>query len=364
MLPVGCGKGSPTSPPSTATPVLPILTSTPTLTPTSVWTLAPTLSFTPSPSLTQTNSPTAGNTSTKTPTPTITFSPTFTTTTSFTATLSDTPTDSLTISPTSTATVTFSPTYTTTITFTGTPTNTPTNSSTATLTATPTATNPIDIDYTQIQYCPNQTPTVFTGLATYYTIGSPNPCSIPSASLPAYYVALSSADYALSGGCGAYIQVCTGAVTVVEMVADECPASSNPACYEGSHHLDMSQSAFVALFGSTSVGQGPVTWQFIAGTAGTNVQCYVNTGYSQYYGAFVFFNSNFPLTKVEAMINSVWTDLPRSTFNTWVASSGIGATGPYQFRLTDARGDQLTPTFASLTGGSTYDTGAQFPACP
>ncbi|UNI20822.1 hypothetical protein JDV02_006874 [Purpureocillium takamizusanense] len=98
----------------------------------------------------------------------------------------------------------------------------------------------------------------YSGDITYYAVGLGS-CGFNDAGLDMVdnIVAVSDKLYDDLGNgiCGKKLSITANGKTIIGTVRDKCPS-----CAKGS--LDVSEGAFVKLFGSTGVGRSKVTWSF------------------------------------------------------------------------------------------------------
>jgi len=98
----------------------------------------------------------------------------------------------------------------------------------------------------------------YSGDITYYAVGLGS-CGWDDAGLDKTdnIVAISSALYADLGNgiCGKKLSITANGKTITGTVRDKCPS-----CAKGS--IDVSEKAFLDLFGDVGVGRSKVTWSF------------------------------------------------------------------------------------------------------
>jgi expansin (peptidoglycan-binding protein) len=300
---------------------------------------------------------------------------------------SPTPTPPYSYTPTPTSTYTLTPgTPTATSTFTFTPTIEGTPTATNTLTLTPgtptqtptsTVTPAPPIVFNSVKYCSSDPPTVFTTIATTYTLSGAGNCGFPMGSSdPNDFAAINSTDYQNGLACGACAALqdasSGGAVTV--MVVDNCPTCNT------AHQLDLGSGAWNTLTNNAMPGVANITWNFVAcplslmtGNASGNIEYEWKSSCSNDYNPIQFLDPLFPITSVSFSTTGGGTYTPLilgangvGGTEYWGASNGNlnGTTGPFYFDLTDARGDSVT-IGPLITGacGVIASTGAQFPGC-
>jgi hypothetical protein len=105
--------------------------------------------------------------------------------------------------------------------------------------------------------------TMHMGQATWYVLNTPMVnCSYETQSLPQFYGAMNTADYAGSAVCGACVEVHAPNTNqnVTIQIVDQCPVSTNPICTSG--HIDLNQAAFQQL-DNLVTGVIPITWKYV-----------------------------------------------------------------------------------------------------
>jgi expansin (peptidoglycan-binding protein) len=249
---------------------------------------------------------------------------------------------------------------------------------------------------TSSNYCPQDPggPTTYTTVGTFYQNlvewpGTGN-CGYAVGDYdPTYYCAIdghTKDDYQAGLACGACVAVHdTGnGKSVTMMVVDQCGTCINP------DQIDMSPSAF-AVMEPGMPGQINITWTFVQcplsllNVGGANPTDNITYNFqatcNQWYAPIQFMDSLFPITAVQVSNNgSAYTPLGlMPSFGGdayWGLNNGggdnIGA-GPYNFILTDVRGDSVTlgpvnecnPLGASVAGqtGLFATSNVQFPPC-
>ncbi|MDH2424632.1 expansin EXLX1 family cellulose-binding protein [Sphaerisporangium sp. TRM90804] len=159
-------------------------------------------------------------------------------------------------------------------------------------------------------------------------------CSLTGAVRGDMVTAVSSAEYAGSAACGAYLDVTGPRGTVRVQVIDECPA-----CPPG--RLDMSPAAFARIAdpGESAVA---VSYHTVHNPAVPRPVAFrLKKGSSARWLAIQAVDHGNPLRSLEILDDGRWRALTRDSGNYWVAGRGAGA-GPYTVRITDVHGQRLT----------------------
>ncbi|CAG8998715.1 MAG: Expansin-YoaJ [Candidatus Celerinatantimonas neptuna] len=197
--------------------------------------------------------------------------------------------------------------------------------------------------------------TEHSGEGTFYSYGGGGNCSFPTDD-SILTTAINATDYNGSQACGGMILVTSTATgkSVKVRVDDQCPE-----CSKGD--LDLDQTAF-AKIDDTSKGNIPITWHYIANNNAGDIKLYFKEGSSQWWTAVQVRDSRYRITKLEYRQSNTttYTTLPRTTYNYFLASSGFG-TGPYDFRITDSKGQSIEVYNIPLTVTTEIDTGKQLP---
>jgi expansin (peptidoglycan-binding protein) len=205
--------------------------------------------------------------------------------------------------------------------------------------------------------------TVHTGQATWYVLNTPLVnCSYETSTLPAFYGAMNTADYANSAVCGACVEVHAPNTnqTITVQIVDQCPVATNPICTAG--HVDLNQPAFQQL-DNLVTGVIPITWKYVPCTPTGNIAYRFKEGSNQYWTAVQIRNHRYPIKKVEyKMGNAPYTELVRTDYNYFLDEQGMGP-GPYTLRVTDIHDQVIEDSNVPLTVAQIINGAAQFPPC-
>jgi expansin (peptidoglycan-binding protein) len=189
-----------------------------------------------------------------------------------------------------------------------------------------------------------------SGTATFYdlTSGGGN-CSYVGPPADGLFVALGPSQYAAGAACGGYLDVTGPHGRVRVKIVDQCPE-----CATG--HLDLSRTAFARIAdpvaGLVSITYRPVTNPSLPAPLSVRVK----EGSSRYWLAILVIDHGNPLTAVAARTGSGgWQSLHRTDYNYWLAGSGLGP-GPFQVRITDNAGHQVTVPGIRLSPGAVQKT--------
>ncbi|WP_342609959.1 expansin EXLX1 family cellulose-binding protein [Vibrio tritonius] len=199
--------------------------------------------------------------------------------------------------------------------------------------------------------------TTHTGKGTFYGYGGGGNCSFPVPDSSIYTAAMNKTDYNNSQACGGFAQVTNTDTnqTVIVRIDDQCPE-----CAKGS--IDLDQKAF-AQIAAIETGIIPISWHYIADPNDKNMKLYFKEGSSQWWTGIQVRDHKYPITKLEYRISGSgesFTEVTRQPYNYFVKNDGFGV-GPYDFRITDSKGQKLTVSSVALTLNSEIDTAMQFP---
>jgi expansin (peptidoglycan-binding protein) len=143
--------------------------------------------------------------------------------------------------------------------------------------------------------------------------------------------------------CGACLHVIGPDGDVVIRVVDGCPG-----CDPGD--LDLSREAF-ARIARPEVGRVPITWHHVpCPVTGPMRFRFKDRSNASWTGVQVR-NHRYAIAGFEVRgRDGTFHPVPRAAYNYFVDRTGMGA-GPYQFRITDARGQVVEETSIPLTEG-------------
>ncbi len=194
-----------------------------------------------------------------------------------------------------------------------------------------------------------------TGEATYYDADGSGNCSFDKSPQDLMVAALNTTDYAGSQACGACLSVQGPNGTVVVRVVDRCPG-----CKKGD--VDLSESAF-AKIAALSKGRVPITWRTVACSVTGPVAYRIKEGSSKFYTAIQVRNHKVPVAKLECERAGAFVDVPRLTYNFFVADKGVGdQPNGLKLRVTAVNGAVLEDTLpGTITPATTVQGKAQFP---
>jgi expansin len=194
-----------------------------------------------------------------------------------------------------------------------------------------------------------------SGDGTYYNADGTGNCSFDASPNDLMIAAMNEPDYGNATWCGACLAV-TGPMgnTITVRVVDSCPG-----CSHGD--LDLSETAF-GMLSPLSAGRISISWHEVPCEVSGPITYNFQSGASQYYAAIQIRNSRYPIAALEAKQSSTYVQLAEQTYNYFVAANGLGV-GPYDLRVTDARGQVLEDGSIALANGATETGSAQFAMC-
>jgi expansin len=199
-------------------------------------------------------------------------------------------------------------------------------------------------------------PPAESGSGTYYAADGTGNCSFDASPNDLMVAAMNNADYANSAWCGACVEVTGPSSKITVRIVDRCPG-----CAHGD--LDLSAQAF-AMLAPLSTGRIPITWHEVACPVTGPVAYHFKDGSNAFWTAVQIRNHRYPIDTLEVQTTSgTWSAIGRVDYNYFVQASGLG-TGPFHFRLTDARGQQLEDAGITLGNSVTRTGSTQFPSCP
>jgi expansin (peptidoglycan-binding protein) len=191
-----------------------------------------------------------------------------------------------------------------------------------------------------------------SGKATFYDLaGGSGNCSM-RAPADDLYVALGPSEYRAAAACGGFLQVSGPKGSVRVKVVDQCPE-----CEPG--HVDLSRKAFARIADPVQ-GIVPVRYRPVVDPSGQGrLSVQVKDGSSRFWVALLVDGAGNPLRKVEARTgNGAFKALQQADFNFWIGEGGAGS-GPFQVRVTDDQGHQVTAKGVALRPGVTQKTSAR-----
>jgi expansin (peptidoglycan-binding protein) len=192
--------------------------------------------------------------------------------------------------------------------------------------------------------------TTYSGEGTWYSGGDGGNCGYGPTD--PWYAAINATDYEGSRTCGAFVDVTGPDGTVRVRVTDQCSE-----CAPGD--LDLGPQAFEVI-ADLPDGRVPITWQVVSPAAIGNLAYVVGDGSNPWWMTFQVRDHRNIVSKLELLVEGVWTSLPRQPYNSFLFESGTGLPGPYTLRATDVYGEQLVTTGITLTPGAVQPTSQQF----
>lgn len=191
----------------------------------------------------------------------------------------------------------------------------------------------------------------YRGVATFYDADGGGACLYdPSGDVMTG--AMNTTDYESSKACGAYVTVhAAGGATVTVRITNECPGDCAPG------QIDLSAQAFAKL-ANPSAGRIPITWNLVSPTTSETISIRYKTGSSRYWCGIQAIGHRNPLARLEVRAASSWRQLPRASYNYFLAEDGTGCGGA--IRLTDIYGEQLTVPALAVRPNVTQRTQVQF----
>lgn len=191
-----------------------------------------------------------------------------------------------------------------------------------------------------------------TGDGTYYGADGSGNCSFDPSPNDLMVAAMNDVDYAGSAVCGGCIHITgpDGAVTV--RIVDRCPE-----CPVGD--VDLSAEAFAQIADPVD-GRVPIEWHDVACDVSGPIVYRFKEGSSQWWTAIQVRNTRWAVSSLEVKVGGAYVNVPRENYNYFVYADGLGV-GPYDIRVTDARGHVLEDTGIPLGDGAEAAGSDQFP---
>ena len=201
------------------------------------------------------------------------------------------------------------------------------------------------------------TESTHSGKGTFYSYGGGGNCSFPTPDETIYTAAMNASDYDNSSACGAYIKVTNTDTnqSITVRIDDQCPE-----CSKGD--VDLDKTAF-AKIAAIETGIIPISWHYVADPIEENIKLYFKEGSSQWWTGIQVRDHKYPIKTLKYRISGSgndFTTVERQSYNYFVKNDGFGV-GPYDFQITDSKGQTLTVKSISLILNSEIDTAAQFP---
>ncbi len=202
---------------------------------------------------------------------------------------------------------------------------------------------------------------VHQGQATWYLLDTPLVnCSYETPSLPAYYGAMNTAQYADSAICGACVRVKGPKGSVDIQIVDQCPIGTNPICYSG--HIDLNPAAFEKI-GDPVDGIIPIEWSLIDCEPKQHISYRIKEGSNPYWAGVRLRHHRYAIDKLEVEESpNQYVEVPRESYNYFVKTDGMGE-GPLTFRVTDIYGQQVIEKNVPFNPGQEHEGSKQFPTC-
>jgi expansin (peptidoglycan-binding protein) len=93
-----------------------------------------------------------------------------------------------------------------------------------------------------------------------------------------------------------------------------------------------------------------------------NITWHIDGGTNTYYQAITPMDHENLIQTVEIMGGGQWRPMTHTDYNVWFLDAGLAISSPYQLRVTDIYGNQVTDTVAG-SPGQVVNGGAQLPVC-
>jgi expansin len=194
--------------------------------------------------------------------------------------------------------------------------------------------------------------TAYQGVATAYEAADGNGACLFGPSSDLMIAAMNHTDYESAKACGAYVQVrAANGASITVRIVNECPLPCAPG------QLDLSRQAFAKL-ADLKVGRLPITWTLLSPAAPDTMSVRYKDGSSQYWCGIQVIGHRNPVAALEVRTAKGWRLLPRTEYNYFLATDGVGCGGA--IRVTDIYGEQLTVDGIALKPDVAQPTRVQF----
>jgi expansin (peptidoglycan-binding protein) len=191
-----------------------------------------------------------------------------------------------------------------------------------------------------------------TGTATHYAADGTGKCSFDAGER--MVAAISSADWADAGWCGACVVVVGPDDEILVRIVDSCPG-----CKPG--HLDLSREAF-ALLAPPKRGRIPITWFPVPCPVEGPLAYRFKERSNAFWTAIQVRNHRYPIARLEVrQQDGTYRPLARAAYNYFVGKA-LGS-GPYTLRVTDMRGNSVEDSNIALGESVTRPGTAQLELC-
>lgn len=214
--------------------------------------------------------------------------------------------------------------------------------------------------------------TVYEGDGTYY-VDANDPstdskvfnCTFSNSNIKPYYGAMNYTQYGIADYCGVCVEI-TGNVgskgTQIIEIVDNCP---DQTCVVGD--IDLSNQAFIAIFGDLGLGRASMQWHEVACPWG-NIPVNLSTqGSNQWYAKVIVAKHKNKIKKVEIYdpYSSSWVNMTRGVDNGWITSQTVSIPGNTSVRITDVFSQQITIDGVEIASGvnKTFTGTSNFSAC-
>lgn len=191
-----------------------------------------------------------------------------------------------------------------------------------------------------------------SSIITYYNATGAGACSFGASPEDLNVSAIALRDFAGSAACGTCAEVQGPLGTVKVRIVDVCPGCTTAG------HLDLSREAF-AKIAKPIDGRVAVRWRPVSCAVTGPLRYRFKEGSNPWWTAIQVRNHALPIQKLEWWKNGQWVSVPRTSYNYFVQSSGMGS-GPLRVRVTASNGQRLEDTLPSIQPGKVLDGRAQF----
>jgi expansin (peptidoglycan-binding protein) len=193
-----------------------------------------------------------------------------------------------------------------------------------------------------------------TGIATFYDYSGSGvvACSF-DVGADTNITAMNDGEYAKAASCGSCLNVVGPKGSIKVRVVDRCPGCA-------ANHIDLSAQAF-AKIAEPKAGRVPITYEVVACDVPSKMSYRFKEGSSKFWTAIQVRDHRVPITKVEYKKNGVYTNMPRSDYNYFIDTKGVGdQPNGISLRVTAADGQVIEETIPNVQAGKLFAGTKQF----
>lgn len=193
-----------------------------------------------------------------------------------------------------------------------------------------------------------------TGIATFYDYsGSAQVACSFDVGADTNITAINDGEYAKAAACGSCLNVVGPKGSIKVRVVDRCPECAG-------NHIDLSAQAF-AKIAEPKAGRVPITYEVAACDVPNKMSYRFKEGSSKFWTAIQVRDHRIPITKVEYLKNGTFTNMPRSDYNYFIDTKGVGdQPNGISLRITASDGQVVEETIPNVQAGKLFAGTKQF----